>query len=136
MSEKPLNPYRHEREERQRAYLNTRLLRDEFPRVEQLTLQLIFTDASGASSYSAQMRSFAPAATAFFDIPCPAAECMGGGFDLASVISRLSGRAGHETSGRLDCQGHDSTDQRDPHYCRIQLHYRVTVAYAEPLEAT
>jgi hypothetical protein len=134
MSEKPLDTYRHEREERHRAYLNTGLLRDEFPRIEQLTLQLMFTDASGMSSYSSQMRSFAPAATAFFEIPCPSTACMGGGFDLGSVIWKLSGRAGHETAGRLDCQGRDSTDERDPHYCPVQLHYRVTVAYAGPLE--
>jgi hypothetical protein len=134
MSEKPLDTYRYEREERHRAYLNTGLLRDEFPRIEQLTLQLVFTDASGMSSYSSQMRSFAPAAIAFFEIPCPSAACMGGGFNLGSVIWKLSGRAGHETAGRLDCQGRDSTDERDPHYCPVQLHYRVTVAYADPLE--
>ena len=134
MSDKPLDTYRHEREERRRAYLSTPPLRHEFPRIEQLTLQLIFTDASGLSSYSAQMLTFAPAATAFFEIPCPSAMCMGGGFDLGSVIWKLSTRAGHETSGRVDCQGRDSTDERDPHYCPLQLHYHVTVAYAGPLE--
>ncbi len=133
MSEKPLDTYRHEREERRRAYLNTRPLREEFPRIEQLTLQLSFTDASGPSSYSAQTHTFAPAATAFFDIACPSSMCMGGGFDLASVIWRLSTRAGEETSGRLDCQGRDSTDERDPHYCPVHLHYRVTVSYAGAL---
>jgi hypothetical protein len=134
MSEKPLDTYRHQREERRRTYLNTRPMRDEFPRMEQLILQLIFSDASGQSSYSPQLLTFAPAATAFFEIPCPSAMCMGGGFDLGSVIWKLSGRAGHETSGRLDCQGRDSTDERDPHYCPLQLHYHVTVAYTGPLE--
>jgi hypothetical protein len=102
--------------------------------MEQLTLQLVFTDASGLSSYSPEMRTFAPAATAFFEIPCPSAMCMGGGFDLGSVIWKLSTRAAHESSGRLDCQGRDSTDERDPHYCPLQLHYRVTVAYADRLD--
>jgi hypothetical protein len=129
MSEKPLDTYRHEREQRRRAYLNTRPLREEFPRMEQLTLELRFSDASGLSSYSAQTHTLAPAATAFFEFPCPSAVCMGGGFDLGDVIWRLSTRAGHETSGRLDCQGRDSTDERDPHYCPLRLHYRVTVSY-------
>jgi hypothetical protein len=100
-----------------------------------LTLQLTFTDASGLSDYSAQTHTFVPAATAFFDIPCPSSMCMGGGFDLGSVVSRLSTRAGHEASGRLDCHGRDSTDERDPHYCPLQLQYRVTVSYAGALRA-
>jgi hypothetical protein len=133
MSDKPLDTPRHEREQRRLAYLSTRPLREEFPRMEQLTLELSFSDANGLSSYSAQTHTFAPAATAFFDIPCPSSMCMGGGFDLGSVIWRLSTRAGHETSGRLDCQGRDSTDERDPHYCPLQLHYRVTVSYADAL---
>jgi hypothetical protein len=129
MSEKTLDTYANERDERRRAYLEARPLRDEFPRVRQLTLQLTFTDARGFASYSRQMRIFAPAATAFFKIPCPSLECMGGGFDLGSVIWNLSNRRASETSGRCDCLGRDSTDESDPHYCGVQLDYRVTVAY-------
>jgi hypothetical protein len=130
MSDKLLDTCGHEREQRRQAYLNTRPLREEFPRMEQLTLELSFSDASGLSTYSAQTHTLAPGATAFFDFPCPSSMCMGGGFDLGNVIWRLSTRAGHETSGRLDCQGRDTTDARDPHFCPLRLHYRVTVSYA------
>jgi hypothetical protein len=58
MNEKPLT-HRHDR--RASSCLNdTRLLRDEFPRIEQLTLQLSFADANGLGSYSAQMRTLRP----------------------------------------------------------------------------
>ena len=134
MSEKTMDTYAHERDEHRRAYLEARPLRDEYPRVGQLTLQLTFTDARGLASYSTQLRTFAPAANAFFKIPCPSPACMGGGFDLGSVIWQLSNRSGSETSGRFDCLGRDSTDERDPHYCGLQLHYRVNVAYMRPLE--
>ena len=109
--------------------LNTRPLRDEFPRIEQLTFQLTFTDASRLSSYSAQLRTFAPAANAFFEIPCPSTVCIGGGFDLASVVWSLSSRAASETSGIVVCQGHTGTDERGPRACALQLQYHVTVTY-------
>jgi hypothetical protein len=129
MNDKPLNVYRHDREQRHRAYLNTRPLRDEFPRIGELTLQLTFTDESRLSSYSAQKRTFAPAANAFFEIPCPSTMCIGGGFDLGSVVWNLSNRAANETSGMAVCQGHCGTDERDPRPCALRLHYHVTVAY-------
>jgi len=121
--------YRHEREQRHRAYLDTRPLRDEFPRIAQIIFRLHFTDARGLSSYSAQMRTFAPAANAFFEIACPSTACIGGGFSLDSVVSRLSNGARNEMSGTLVCQGRDSTDERDPHYCNLELHYDVAVAF-------
>jgi hypothetical protein len=129
MSEKTLDTYANERDERRRAYLEARPLRDEFPRISQLTLQLTFTDARGFASYSRQTRIFTPAATAFFKIPCPSPACMGGGFDLDSVIWKLSNGHAGETLGRSDCLGRDSTDERDPHYCGVRLDYQVTVAY-------
>lgn len=130
MSEKPLDTYRHQREERRRAYLSTGTMREEFPHIEQLSLLLTFADPSGMSSYSGQSHTLGPAATAFFEIPCPSSVCMGGGFDLRRVIWNLCTRGGRETTGRLDCQGKDSTDDRDPHYCPMQVHYRIMVSYA------
>ena len=131
MTERHLDRYRQEQADRRRAYLDTRTLREEFPRIERLILQLTFVDPSGMSSYSPQLHTFAPAATAFFDIPCPSSVCMGGGFALGSVVWNLSTRAGQEVTGRLECQGRDSTDERDPHYCLVGLNYRLTVSYAE-----
>ena len=80
MSEKLPDRHRHAREERRRAYLSAPTLRDQFPNVEQVVLQLSFTDYSGMSQYSAQTHTFSPAATAFFEIPCPSTVCTGGGF--------------------------------------------------------
>jgi hypothetical protein len=77
------------------------------------------------------MHTFGPAATAFFEIACPSSICMAGGFDLGRVIWNLRTRGGREATGILDCMGRDTTDDRDPHYCPIQLEYRVSVSYTE-----
>lgn len=130
MSEKLPDRHRHAREERRRAYLSAPTLRDQFPNVEQVVLQLSFTDYSGMSQYSAQTHTFSPAATAFFEIPCPSTVCTGGGFDLGSVVWNLIRRMGEETSGRLDCQGWQSTDQADTHRSPMQLHYRLAISYS------
>ena len=129
MTEKQLDRYRHAREERRRAYLSAPTLREQFPHVEQVVLQLSFTDHSGMSHYSPQTHTFSPAATAFFEIPCPSSMCTGGGFDLGGVVWNLIHRMGQETSGKLDCQGWQSTDHTDTHRSPMQLDYRLTVSY-------
>lgn len=129
MSEKPPDRYRQYREDRRRGYMNAASLREQFPHVEQVVLQLSFTDQSGMSTYSAQTLTYSPAANTFFDIPCPSSVCTDGGFDLRRVVSSLVSRGGSETSGKLDCMGRQSSDQNDTHRALLQLDYRVNVTY-------
>jgi len=129
MNDRPPDRYREQREHRRRSYMNAASLRDQFPHVEQVVLELSFIDHSGHGTYSAQTLTFSPGAHAFFDIPCPSSMCTGGGFDLRSVISRLVARGGSETTGKLDCMGRQSADQNDTHRALLQLDYRVNVIY-------
>ena len=129
MADKPVDRYRQEHEHRRQAYMSAPALREQFPHVEQIVLELAFTDQGGLNSYSAQVHTFSPAATAYFEFPCPSSVCTGGGFDLSRVVSSLIARGGKETSGRLDCQGQQSYDYRDMHRSLLQLEYRLSVAY-------
>jgi hypothetical protein len=129
MSDRPLDRYQQAREDRRRAFVNTRTLREVSPHVEQVTVELSFVDQSRTEDYSPQTHTFHPAATAFFEFPCPAAECTGGGFDLMRPVSLLIARGGQEASGTLDCVGQQSADRHDGHRALLQMHYRVTVSY-------
>jgi hypothetical protein len=129
MSDRPPDRYRQAREDRRRAFLNTRTLREESPHVEQVIVELSFVDHSGMAHYSPQTHTFRPAAAAFFEFPCPSSVCTGGGFDLGRVVSSLIARGGQEASGILDCLGQQSADQHDSHPGLLQLHYHLTVSY-------
>jgi hypothetical protein len=125
MSDRPLDRYRQAREDRRR----TPALREVSPHVEQVTVELSFVVQGEMEHYSPQTHTFHPAATAFFEFPCPSSVCTGGGFDLGRVVSSLIARGGEQTSGVLDCLGQQSGDQYDGHRALLQLHYRLIVAY-------
>jgi hypothetical protein len=75
--------------ERRRAYVDTPSLRQEFPRVEQLVVQLSFVDPKGFAKHSPQMHTYSPAAKAFFAVACPSSMCLHGGFDLGPAIAQM-----------------------------------------------
>jgi hypothetical protein len=129
MSDRPLDRYQQARQDRRRAFLNTRTLREMSPHVEQVIVELSFVDQSKMEHYSPQTHTFHPAATAFFEFPCPSSVCTGGGFDLGREVSSLIARGGAQTSGILDCMGQQSADRYDSHPALLQLHYRLTVSY-------
>src|SRR5579872_6706386 len=81
-------------------------LRKTFPDVEQLRVELTFSD-SRARSPSPQVHTLYPAAPAFFRFPCPCPDC-DGDFDLSAVVKQLlTGPSSCERklSGQLSCGG-------------------------------
>jgi hypothetical protein len=123
--------FKHQREVRRRAYALTASLRDRFPKVEQLVIQLSFTDAQRLGIYSPQMHSFAPAAKAFFAIACPRTFCVEGGFDLDAIVARMLAAAQAEISGTMMCGGWQGSRKNDGNRCLLQLNYRLTAIYAD-----
>ncbi len=109
-------------------------LRDVFPNVDQLRIELVFNDAS-AYTPSPQLHTLYPAASAFFRFACPCADC-DGDFDLtgavASLIESTAGRRRTDasSSGRMQCQGvrlRELAGQKD---CPMQLSFRLISAPA------
>jgi hypothetical protein len=129
MNDRQPDRYRQQREERLLAYKSSPTLREQFPHVEQLVVQLTFTDHSGMGHYSPRTHTFGPAATAYFHFPCPSSMCTGGGFALGRAVSGLIARLGSETSGQLDCQGWQTADPNETHRALLRLDWRLTVAY-------
>jgi hypothetical protein len=107
-------------------------LRDVFPNVDQLRIELVFDDASSFVP-SPQLHTLYPAASAFFRFACPCADC-DGDFDLSgAVASLLEASAGRRridasSSGRMDCQGVRLRDMAGQKVCPMQLNFRLVSA--------
>jgi hypothetical protein len=107
-------------------------LRDVFPDVDQLRIELVFNDAS-AYTPSPQLHTLYPAASAFFRFACPCADC-DGDFDLteavASLIESTAGRRRIDasSSGRMHCQGVRLRDSAGQKECLMQLSFRLVSA--------
>ena len=71
-SKKQDNSFGQQREEWRRAYAAALSVRERFPRVEQLVLDMAFTDPKAIGRYSAQMRSFSAPGQGIFRIRMPA----------------------------------------------------------------
>ena len=129
MLDKQRNAYRHQREMRRRAYASTACLREEFPQVEQLVLEMHFTDPRGIVHYSPQMHSFSPGARAFFAVACPCSMCIDGGYDLAPVIAQMMDRGDEDAAGTMECPGWQHPDRAEQHRCRVRMHYHLAAHY-------
>lgn len=102
-------------------------LREAFPAVQQLRLELKFEGAA-LNIPAAQSHVLHPPARAFFEFPCPYADC-DGQFDLADAVNAVLANRAPEAEGVLRCSGQrlDRRASRVP--CELHLHYAFTVTY-------
>lgn len=123
-----LRQERAERLRRERAATLT--LREAFPAVQQLRLELNF-EGGAPNVPAAQSHVLHPPAQAFFAFPCPHADC-DGQFDLTTAANAvLTHEAATEAEGTLQCSGQrlDRRASRIP--CDLHLHYRLSVVYKD-----
>ena len=132
MVHKQVDAYKHEREARRRAYMSAPSLKDQFPAVEQVVLELIFVDPSASSQHSPQTHIFGPTARAYFEVACPFSSCTGGGFDLSAVVADLLSHGERAAVGKLVCRGWQDRGLTGEHRCLLELSYRVSASF-EPL---
>jgi hypothetical protein len=126
------NLFGQQREEWRRAYAEALSVRERFPRVEQLVIDMAFTDLKGVGRYSAQMRSFSPSAKAFFAFACPRTLCLHGGFDLEPIIVKLLHDQRNASTGNLKCNGWVHPEHTEDARCLLQMRYRLQVLYEVP----
>jgi len=117
------------RDRLRRERLAAPLLRVLYPQVSQLRLQLNFDDGT-ASPPATQAHILHPPAPAFFQFPCPFADCSGR-FDLGAPVAEMLAAARHETAHRLACLGERA--QHRP--CGLQLQCAIGVQYERDLAA-
>jgi hypothetical protein len=102
-------------------------LRVAFPAVQQLRLELKF-EGPTTNIPAPQSHVLHPPARAFFEFPCPYADC-DGHFDLSEVVTVALTDRLPKAEGVLVCPGQrpDRRTSRTP--CELRLNYEFTVTY-------
>jgi len=103
-------------------------LRVAFPSVQQLRLELKFASTT-TNIPASQSHVLHPPARAFFELPCPYADC-DGQFDLTSAVDLLLAGSSPKTEGTLKCQGHRPDRGVTLTPCQLHLTYEFTVTYS------
>src|SRR6476619_6458377 len=74
------------RETWRRAYAEAPSVRERFPRLGQLIIEMMFSDTQRLGIYSPQLRTLGASAKAFFAFAWPRTLCLDGGFDLDPIV--------------------------------------------------
>jgi len=105
-------------------------LRQVFPDVGQLRIELVFDDLN-AHRPSPQQHTLFPAAAAFYRFVCPCTDC-DGDFDLKPAVTALLKNATWRkqdsltSTGKLSCDGVRIRDRATEHKaCSIQLTFKL-----------
>lgn len=138
-SRKPVSAAAQRRNDLQAERVRSSTVRDMFPNVSVIHVDLDFGDKSGRPP-SPQRHSLYPPARAFFRFICPCADC-DGDFDLAAAVTDLvkagapaKRAAGRSFTGRSLCQGTHWRDSTHSESCRIELTFRVVVGFGSTVE--
>jgi hypothetical protein len=115
---------RRERLKRNRAMAPA--LRQVFPKVQQLRFDLVF-EARGPTSPAMQSHTLHEAARAFFEFPCPYADC-DGQYDLSAAVKTALAAKTHKAKGALQCAGKHGARVAADACCGLQLEFTVTAA--------
>lgn len=101
-------------------------LREAFPAVQQLRLELLFRSAD-SSHPATQSHTLHAAARAFFEFPCPYADC-DGEFDLGTAVQAALADPTHHATGELECSGKRAVRVGESEVCGLHLNYTVTAS--------
>lgn len=99
-------------------------LRVAFPEVEQLHLDLRF-DGATATTPASQSHVLHPPARAYFEFPCPYANC-DGQFNLSNAVQAAMADPAHHAQGVLECVGVRARDFASKQPCQLHLIYTIT----------
>jgi hypothetical protein len=120
------------REQMLNARTRAAALRDIYPDLGQLGIELVFDDHI-APKPSPQLRTLYPAAPAFFRFPCPCTDC-DGDFDLTTAVAGLMEKSSVRkltTGGTLTCAGVRLRDRADNKACTMTVTYKLVASPRE-----
>ena len=118
---------------RQMRYLResqAQLIREIYPDVERIVIDLSFRDFDEKCNPSPSQLIFTPKSKAFFEIECPFWECILGGFDFSSDIRRCIESKSNSISGQATCQGWQDQERINKHRCLLRANFTISVNYA------
>ena len=111
---------------RDRASAQT--LRSAYPAVEMIRVELTFKDSTTRPP-AAQSYVVHPPARAFFEYPCPFADC-DGKFDLGKEATQAMAASAKHAEGHLECTGLRSRDGLQKQPCGLRVTYALITQYA------
>jgi hypothetical protein len=102
-------------------------LRDAFPAVQKLRLDLLFRSPDSLSP-ATQSHTLYTAARAFFEFPCPYADC-DGQFVLDTAVKTALAVPTHQATGSIECSGNRAVRVGANELCGLHLSYTVTASF-------
>jgi len=108
-------------------------MRSAFPAAQLVTVELTFMDPE-ARPPAAQTHAMHPPARAYFEFPCPYANC-DGNFDLNEAVRHLLEKSSPRASGSLECQGLRSKDGVTKQACGVRAGYVILATYRSAADA-
>jgi hypothetical protein len=102
-------------------------LRVAFPAVERLRIELVF-EGSSSTTPAPQSHVLHPPARAFFEFPCPYADC-DGQFDLKAAVNAALTDATHRAQASLECPGKRTRHIGSKQPCQLRLFCTVEATY-------
>lgn len=106
-----------------------RVLREAFPTVRQLRIELKF-EAPSSNPPAPQSHVLHPPARAFFEFPCAYWDC-DGQFDLSDAVNAALADSTHRAEGVLDCRGSRGAGRASRHACVLRVVYDVSATFQQ-----
>lgn len=103
------------------------MLRVAFPAVRQIDVELKF-EGAGRLTPASQSHSLHPPARAFFEFPCPYADC-GGSFDLTGAVNVALADMTSHSEGTMGCAGLRPHTYASKQSCGLRLNYSVDALF-------
>ena len=129
MSRKKPDIYEREKQMRLDAYFRSPSLKEKYPQVIELMVEMNFKDYDGGSAPEPKQEKYSLESKAFFKIDCPYRECISGGFDLSLAIDKLVTSHLDKLDGTITCQGWQDKERINKNRCFLQLNYTITAKY-------
>src|ERR1700674_1903180 len=104
-----------------------------FPTVQHLRLELKF-ESTTSSTPTLQSHVLHPPARAFFEFPCPYADC-DGQFDLNAAATSVLASSAEHAEGEIECPGVRARDRMGRQACHLRVLYRFTADYQRESDA-
>ena len=103
-------------------------IRSAYPTISTLGLDLHF-EGTDARVPADQLHVMHPPAPAFFEFPCPYADC-DGQFNLSDAVRAALASSKKSSTGVLECSGSRVKDHTGRQSCKLHLHYSITPRYS------
>lgn len=108
----------------------THLIREVYPNVERIVINLSFQDFDEKCNPSPKQLVFTPESKAFFEIECPFWECVLGGFAFSLHVRQCIESKTNSISGESKCSGWQDQERINKNRCLLKANFTISVSYA------